>query len=53
MENRSALEEIKSRLAMVAIFNMEELKPQAAQRAKVNKKNKLSSLEAKLKSYKR
>ena len=48
-----ALEEIKSRLTKVVIFDREELKPQAVQRAEESKRIRLSTLEAKLKSYKR
>ena len=52
IEKRSALEEVQSRLAKVTVLDMEELKPQAILKAEESK-NKLSTLEAKLKSYKR
>ena len=53
VEKRTALEELKSRLEMMVAFNWEELKPQALQKAKEERKNRLCALEAKIKSHER
>ena len=52
-EKRTTLEEIKFRLEKMAAFNREELKPQAMLKPEKERNNKLSALEAKIKSYKR
>lgn len=53
VEKRTALAEIKSRLAQMVAFNREELKSQATARVEECKRHKLSTLKAKLKSYER
>jgi len=50
-EKRTTLEEIKSHLEKVIAFNREELKLQAMLKAEEERNNKLSTLEAKIKSY--
>ena len=47
------MEELKSRLETMVAFNREELKPQALLKAEEERNNKLSALEAKIKSYER
>ena len=53
VEKRTALEELKSRMETTAAFNREELKPQALLKDEVERRNRLSALEAKIKSYER
>ena len=50
---RTTLEELKSCLETIAAFNWEELKPQALLKGEEERKNRLSALEAKIKSYER
>ena len=45
--------EIKSRLEKMASFSREELKLEATLKAEEEKRNKLSALEAKIKSFER
>ena len=52
-EKRTALEELKSRLELMAAFNREKLKPRALLKAEEERNNRLSTLEAKIKSYER
>ena len=52
-EKRTALEELKSRLETMDTFNREELKPQALLKAEEERNNRLSALEAKIKSHER
>jgi len=53
VEKRTALEELKSRMETTAAFNREELKPQALLKDEEERRNRLSALEAKIKSYER
>jgi len=52
-KKRTGLAEIKSRLEKMAAFHREELKPQTILKAEEEKRNKLSALEVKIKSYER
>ena len=52
-EKRTALEELKSHLETMVAFNREELESQALLKAEEEKKNRLSALGAKIKSYER
>ena len=52
-EKKAALAETQVRLAQMAAFNQEDLKLQALVRGEENKRQRLSTFENKLRSYKR
>ena len=52
-KKRTGLAEIKSRLEKMVAFHREELKSQTILKAEEEKRNKLSALEVKIKSYER